>query len=530
MVSVRGSERSEIEGALYTGPVDSNEQIELAVILRPNQDSIQSQSRFVEEASHKAARDRVHLSHEEFKARSYGANEKDIELVTSYARENDIDVISASSPKRTVALSGKVGDLCNLFGVKLKQHQHPFTGKTFRERVGPVYVPSELVEVALAVLGFDDRPQAKTHFRPLLPGQDAVSSHTPRELAKLYNFPLAMDGSGQSIGIIELGGGYTQNDLDAYFAKLGLKTPNVVAVSVDGALNSPTGNPSGPDGEVMLDIEVAGSIAPNAQVTVYFAPNTDKGFLNAVTNAIHDSQNKPSVISISWGSPENTWTMQAMQAFNQAFQDASTLGITVCAASGDSGSSDGESDGLAHVDFPASASYVLGCGGTRISSNGATITREVVWNDHAIGGGATGGGVSNVFPLPNWQMNSNVPRSANPGGHVGRGVPDVSGDADPATGYIVRVDGQSTVFGGTSAVAPLWASLLSLINEQLGHPVGYVNPFFYDKLVTQKSNSAKEEGFDDITQGNNGAYQARIGWDACTGLGSPNGEKLLDSL
>jgi len=397
----------------------------------------------------------------------------------------------------------------------------------FRGRAGPVYTPTELSELVHAVLGLDNRPQARTHFRPLLPGQATVSSYTPPQLAKIYDFPQQLDGTGQSIALIELGGGFNQSDIDSYFAGLGIKPPKVVAVSVDGATNAPTGDPAGPDGEIMLDIEVAGSVAPGAQITVYFAPNTDKGFLDAITTAVHDAQNKPSVISISWGSAESTWTSQAMQSFNQAFQDASTMGITVCVASGDSGSSDGETDGLAHVDFPASAPYALGCGGTRINSNAGAITSEVVWNDQSIGGGATGGGVSDVFPLPAWQTNAGVPPSANPGGQAGRGVPDVSGDADPATGYAVRVDGQSTVYGGTSAVAPLWASLFALLNQKLGSPVGYVNTFFYDKLVFRSSSGVKEQGFDDITQGNNGVYKAGLGWDPCTGLGSPDGSKLL---
>ena len=527
---VKGSERSGVTGAIEIGRVHFQEKMELAIILRPNQDTFESLRHIIDELAGRKSRDRIYLSHEEFATRSYGASERDIELVTGFARDNGIDVVSVSAPRRSVILSGEVGQLCDLFGVELRRYQHPKAQTTFRGRVGPVYTPRELEQVVQAVLGFDDRPQARTHFRPLLPGQVSVSSYTPRDIAKLYNFPLTLDGSGQSIGIIELGGGYSQTDLDEYFGNLGLKVPKIVAVSVDGGSNSPTGNPSGPDGEVMLDIEVAGSIAQGAQITMYFAPNTDKGFLDAMTSAIHDSKNNPSVISISWGSAENTWTSQAMQAFNQAFQDSSTLGVTVCASSGDSGSSDGESDGLAHVDFPASAPYVLGCGGTRISSSGGAITSEVVWNDQSIGGGATGGGVSNFFPLPLWQSNSNVPPSASPGGQVGRGVPDVSGDADPATGYKVRVDGQNTVFGGTSAVSPLWASLLTLINQKLGHSVGYVTPFFYEKLVTRKSNVVEEEGFDDITSGNNGAYHAGTGWDACTGLGSPDGLKLLEAL
>ncbi len=527
--ALRGSEKSPLAGASEIGPVDYSEKLEISIILRPNQDTFQSLTRLSDELSRSPPRGRSHLSHEEFEARSYGANEKDIQLVRDYAKDNGID-ISTSSSRRTALLSSSVGHLSELFGVELKRYKHPSTWRSFRGRAGPIQVPSEFAQVVRAVLGFDDRPQARTHFRPLLPGQAAISSYTPREIAKLYQFPLTLDGKGQSIGIIELGGGYAQSDIDSYFANLGINVPNIVSVSVDGATNSPTGDPSGPDGEVMLDIEVAGSIAPGAQITVYFAPNTDKGFLDAVITAIHDSQNKPSVISISWGSAENTWTLQAMEAFNQAFQDSSTLGITACAASGDGGSSDGESDGLAHVDFPSSSSYVLGCGGTRLSSNGKVITSEVVWNDQSLGGGATGGGVSSVFNLPEWQANSNVPPSVNPGARVGRGVPDVSGNADPATGYVVRVDGQTTVYGGTSAVAPLWASLLTLINQKLGQPVGYANRFFYEKLVTTTSNKIRERGFDDITQGNNGAYQARVGWDACTGLGSPYGSKLISAI
>ena len=158
--------------------------------------------------------------------------------------------------------------------------------------------------------------------------------------------------------MIELGGGYRPADLDAYFKSLGLTTPVVTAVSVDHLQNTPTGDANGPDGEVMLDIEVIGAIAPQAKIAVYFAPNTDAGFLDAITTAIHDTTNQPSVISISWGGAESTWTSQAMTAMDEAFQAAAALGITVCAASGDNGSSDAVSDGGDHVDFPASSPFV----------------------------------------------------------------------------------------------------------------------------------------------------------------------------
>ena len=255
---------------------------------------------------------------------------------------------------------------------------------------------------------------------------------------------------------------------------------------------------------------------------VYFAPNTDQGFLNAITTAIHDVHYQPSIVSISWGGSEKSWTQQALQAYNGAFKAGATLGVTVCAASGDGGSSDGETDGLAHVDFPASSPYALACGGTRLYSKGTVITSEVVWNDGPQGG-ASGGGVSDSFPLPAWQAASNVPPSVNRGKHVGRGVPDVSGDADPVTGYLIQVDGKQGAIGGTSAVAPLWSGLIALINQRLGKPAGYLNLLLYSKL-------AAAGGTRDITVGNNGAYTAGRGWDACTGLGSPDGSRLLTAL
>jgi kumamolisin len=266
----------------------------------------------------------------------------------------------------------------------------------------------------------------------------------------------------------------------------------------------------------MLDIEVAGAIAPAAQIAVYFSPNTDQGFLDAVTTAIHDTTNKPSVISISWGGPESSWTQQSLTAFDQAFQAAAAMGITVCVAAGDNGSSDGATDGSDHVDFPASSPYVLACGGTSIQASGNSITAETVWNDGAQGG-ATGGGISTFFPRPPYQEGLSAALTA--GGTkplTNRGVPDTAGDADENTGYDVRVDGSNTVIGGTSAVAPLWAGLIARINGTNGHPVGYLNPMLYQN----------QSAFNDITQGNNGDFAAASGWDACTGMGTPNGTKI----
>jgi kumamolisin len=298
-----------------------------------------------------------------------------------------------------------------------------------------------------------------------------------------------------------------------------------VAVEVDGARNAPTGDPNSADAEVLLDIEVAGAIAHGARIAVYFAPNTDQGFINAVNTAIHDTQNAPSVLSISWGAPESRWTAQAQRALDRAFVDAASLGITVCVACGDNGAADNIDDGRAHVDFPASSPHALACGGTTLRAGENTISAETVWNDG--NGGATGGGISETFDLPSWQEAADIPTSVNGDGRVGRGVPDVAGDADPATGYTVLVDGKRATIGGTSGVAPLWGALIALLNERLEAPLGFVSPLLYGELGG--------DAFRDVTSGDNGVpgtpgYAARAGWDACTGLGTPDGQALLARL
>ncbi|MGB6944165.1 MAG: S53 family peptidase [Bryobacteraceae bacterium] len=345
----------------------------------------------------------------------------------------------------------------------------------------------------------------------------AAVSYTPRQVAEFYQFPANVDGTGQTVGILELGGGYKPADLKTYFSSLGVKEPTVASVSVDKAKNKPT-NANSADGEVLLDIEVVGAVAPGAKVVVYFAPNTSQGFQDALTTAIHDSAHHPSVISISWGSAESTWTAQAMTAFDSAAQDAAALGVTICAASGDSGSSDGVSGGGNHVDFPASSPHILACGGTSLRTANGAITSETAWNDGSQGG-ASGGGFSNQFPLPSFQSGADI----QPPTGGGRGVPDVCGDADPETGYSVLVDGQSLVIGGTSAVAPLWSGLIALLNQSLGKPLGFLQPVIY---ALPKSADA----FRDITSGSNGAFSAGPGWDAVTGLGSPSGDNLLTAL
>jgi kumamolisin len=465
--------------------------------------------------------------------RQHAADPAAITLVRAFAKEFGLTVEKGTPQpeRRTIKLTGTVTAMQKAFGVTLTQKV--LDGITYRVREGSIRLPAELAGAVEAVLGLDNRPQAQPHFRVLGSAINAAAggtqgfarahaaaagtSYTPVQVGQLYQFPQGATAAGQTIGIIELGGGYRAADLTAYFKGLGQAAPKVTAVSVDNGKNTP-GNASGADGEVMLDIEVSASVAPGAKVVVYFAPNTDQGFIDAVTSAVHDTTNNPSVISISWGGPESSWTAQAMTALDSACQSAAALGITITVAAGDNGSSDGATGN--NVDFPASSPHVLACGGTKLIGSGSTITSEVVWNEQASGEGATGGGVSNVFALPSWQANANVPAPS--GSTGGRGVPDVSGDADPVTGYQVRVDGQSLVIGGTSAVAPLWAGLIALNNQQNGKSAGFIQPLIY----VAKAASA----FNDIVSGNNGAFSAGPGWDACTGLGSPIGAKLIALL
>jgi kumamolisin len=478
------------------------------------------------------------LTRAQFRQR-HGADPETVKLVHAFAKQYSL-AIAPSTPApelRTIKLTGTVAAMQKAFGVVLV-HQ-TLDGATYRIREGSITLPTQLIGKVEAVLGLDNRPQAQPHFRVLGQTGDTTAAHaqaggfakphagaanisyTPPQVAALYQFPANASAAGQTIGLIELGGGYKTADITAYFKSIGQKAPTVTAVLVDGAKNSPT-NANSSDGEVMLDIEVAAAVAPGAKVVVYFTPNTDQGFIDAVSTAVHDTKNNPSVISISWGAPESQWATQSINALDAACQSAAALGITITVAAGDNGSTDGLTDGSNHVDFPASSPHVLACGGTKLQGSGTTISSEVVWNELSANEGATGGGVSNVFPLPTWQSTANVPKPRQTGG--GRGVPDVSANADPSTGYVIRVDGSSIVIGGTSAVAPLWAGLIAVANAQNGKSAGLLQPAIY----AAKAKAA----FNDITSGTNYSgtpvgFKAAAGWDPCTGLGSPIATQVI---
>lgn len=502
--ALKGTEQISIPGSRAIGPTDPHQLIEVSVILKHRQNLPE-----LEEVTQ-------HVSHNDF-AKTYGADPAHVDRIREFAREHKLQVLERGDEalRRTVTLSGTAAAMEKAFGVELTEFEHP--DGSYRGHTGMIQMPEDCAAIVTGIFGLDDRAVARPHFRLRNTSREFGTrnvniAYTPAQLAKFYGYPQDANGHGQRIGLIELGGGYRMSDVREYFQSQGLQAPCVKTVSVDQASNRPSTAHSA-DAQVMLDIEVAGSIAQDTTIVCYFAPNTARGFQDALNTAVHDQLNKPNVLCIGWGNPEEMWTQQSMECCDQVAQEAGLLGITVISACGNNGSSDGMTDGRNHVSFPASCPHVLAVGGTRLQASNGAIESEIVWNEGQIGG-TTGGGYSSKFARPQWQAKAvQEPR---------RGVPDVAANADPETGYKILVDGQDLVVGGTSAGAPLWAGLVILLNQKLNRKIGFMNPALYD---TQRAG-----GFREITIGNNGAYSAGYGWNPCAGQGSPMGNALVQAL
>ncbi len=511
-VRLKASGSGKVPHGTPAGDVPADEPIEVTVVLRAGgSNDAELRSTLLGDAG---PADRPHLDLPALEEQRQ-ASAMDLARVDAFAAQYGLKVTDRQPARRTVSLSGTAEQMRAAFQVEMARYA--VDGGTYRVRTSPVHVPDELEDIVRAVVGFDERPQVVAHFRRLA-ADAAVEPRpfTPVEVGALYDFPAGQTGLHQTVAIVEFGGGIDEADFDAYIDSLGLTTrPQLVVKSIDGAPTA-AGVDTDADGEVQLDADVIGALAPEATIAMYFAPNTSRGFIDAINAAVHDPDHRPCAISISWGMAEEQWSEQTRAALDEAFQDAGLLGITICAASGDDGSVDNVTDGAAHVDYPAASPWVLGCGGTRLTATAdGAIDAEVVWDDRAQGGGATGGGISTLYPQPAWQQ------AAKPGA-TGRGVPDVAGDACPTTGYRVRIDGTEHTIGGTSAVAPLWSALVARLTEGLGTSIGFLNPLVYQ--------SPAAGTFRDIVAGSNGSYDAASGWDPCTGMGSPNGTALLAAL
>jgi kumamolisin len=449
-------------------------------------------------------------------AKQFGASPADIALVRRFARQHGFRVPSVRIGQRMLHLTGSTSALARAFNVT---RVRCWVGKMrWNSYEGMIYVPIELAGAVDGVYGFDSRPQAfrgQQYPEGVLP----VATHgsfTAREIANLYGFP-KRDGHGQSIGVIALGGGYRQSDMRHFFKTLKVPMPSVRPISVCGARNAPAGQTSAFDGETTGDIQTVGAIAPGARISVYFAPNTSRGFLEAVATAVHDPKRAITVLSISWGQAEVHWRRATLRHLNRMLLEAAALGITVCCASGDHGSLADTLDRVPHVCFPASSPWALACGGTTLVASKGRIVSERVWHNHT---GASGGGVSVIFPRPEWQKHSRVPMAST--GKRGRGVPDVAVHADPLTGYRFFCFGRWCVGAGTSASAPVWAGLIARVNEVRTTPIGLIAPHLYKHFPRLVRRNAMRP----VTKGSNGLFRARKGWSCCTGLGSPRGERL----
>jgi kumamolisin len=476
-------------------------------------------------------------------AREHGTMQDDIALIERFAHEHHLEVCEVAAQHRAVVLGGKAAAMERAFGVDLIELEH--VRGNYRAASGTPSVPHELNEIVQSVLGLNTRPCAT---RRRVHHQDTIKPFwAAHELADAYGFPKNISAKKQSIGLIELGGGYHVEDLQKFFSGLGIAMPTIRSVSVDGVENSPA--PANhirqfldvAEGkrkisevpadvlsaaqctvEVTMDIELAAALAPGAEIVVYMAPNTEQGIFNAVSKALGGKEKLPCAISLSWGEPEIGVSEAYLHCVDEVLRDAAMLGVTVCASSGDTGAMNDSPDGKPAVSFPASSPHVLSCGGSTVERANGSL-QESAWNCtlHGIHG-ATGGGVSRKFETPRWQKGHAVPLG--PTGNEGRGVPDVAGPADPHCGCAIIVGGECCSSAGTSAVAPIWAALVACINTELNARCGFITPLLY-KLSESNPKPMRE-----ITKGNNGFYHAGPGWNACTGLGSPIGERLVEAL
>ena len=435
-----------------------------------------------------------------------------------------------------VYLQGTFAEAAGTFDIRFDFRQEG-TVRHFRLDRDPE-VPDWAVSWISGIVGLENVARMSPRF--VIPSDDQQLANQgqgffPSDLETAYRFPAQFDGSGQTIGLLEFSNGYSQSDIEGFWQQMGITPPPVDFVSVDGTLND--GGISSVDMEATLDIEWAGAMAPGARLVVYEASSgtSDQSFglsvLKALDYAVHDTTRKPSVLSISYGDGETRFPAAEMQAWDSAMAEGTLLGVTTFVASGDQGAYGlhGPGTPIPHADAPANCPHAVAVGGTHVVLNpNGTIQSETGWTD-TNNNGASGGGISQVFPVPSYQANLTLP--VKPGDHSGRGIPDVAANADPNTGYAVMFQGSMTVVGGTSAASPLWAALWARVNQARAAakkgPVGYANPLLYGLGPTS--------AFHDIVAGNNTydqvpGYNCGPGWDAVTGWGSPHASRIIGEL
>ena len=483
---------------------------------------------------------RKRQSREEFAA-SHGADPNELEEIAAYARSHGLQVKEMDAARRSVVVEGPAAAMNKAFAVQLHEYESP-RGR-YHSHEEKAQLPAALADRVEAIIGLDSRKVRAQHFSTARRKNSADPTNTqpvtPQQIAKLYSFP-AGDGTGETIGIYEMEtedpstgapapAGYTMQDLTDSMRKFGggLKMPAIIDVSIDGVTNSGQS-----DGETGLDITVAGAIAQGAKIAVYFTGGEEQSILHAVQRMVHPASGdpQPSVLSISYGwgpddGPPDGLSAATTKQLSSLFQDAAQLNLTVLVSSGDSGAFIA-SQKQAQTSYPASDPWVTACGGTTVGNIIGTTFDEYVWNDVGKAGpGATGGGVSAHFPVPAYQSGAHVP-VRNGTRKKGRGIPDIAGNASENSGYPQFIDGQEQPVGGTSAVAPLYAGLVAVINSNLGAPAGFLNPLLYANGSSLCNNVSSPPGPANNSLNGVTGYPAGAGWNACTGFGSVNGTAL----
>lgn len=535
---LRGWEHTRLNGAKPAATnTNSDDPLEITIVLRP---------RKTIPTSAPASRNPKYLTHKTFESQ-HRASVPDVARIRKFAAAHNLTIAHDASHRRVIVLSGSAQAFAQAFDVDFTHYHHP-RASYFAPSRRPS-IPAELKDIVEAVFGLSDQPTARRQSV----WKAAKPQGTPRsilELARTYAFPEDADGTGQTIGLIELGGGFNPADVDEFCVRLGIPTPRITVVGVKGGANQPAPprdvrrlldfvngkrtlsakqqssaaiEAAQCTVEATMDVEIAAALAPGAHIVVYFATPDEQGIYNAITRAIHDEINRPSVLSISFGEPEIALSDSYIYAIHKALLAASHLGITVLASSGDEGALNNSPDKLPAVNFPASSPYCLACGGTTAKPSGRNDKEEIVWNSRHHGiKGVTGGGISRKFAVPTWQRQARVPLG--PTGKRGRGVPDIAGPADPRYGCDILVAGTTCTSAGTSAVAPLWAALIARCNQALSTRCGHLNPLLY-RLAHSGA-----PAFKPVTKGHNDVYQATEGWNPCAGHGTLHGEHLLAHL
>lgn len=464
----------------------------------------------------------------EFK-KVHGTTKGDIVSLKKFTNKYNLQISKTKLTERWISIKGKIEDVEK--ALKIDILQYDFEEFIYYFHHGVMEIPKEIEHLVEAITGINKAPIKERRIFPMQLNLNksmlkGTAVHA-KDFEKLYNFPEELDGSGQCIGIISLGGGYDEKILKKYFKGHGIPMPDISWVSVDGGKNEPGANTEY-DYEVYMDLEIVGSLAPGAKIVVYFAKNDKANILKAFKQAIHDNKNKPQVISMSWGTLEENFSRHEAIALNNVFKEAAHLNITLICSSGDLGSSGKVDQTGLNVQLPASSPYILAVGGTQTDVVDNKILHEDVWKQEQEMSGqkvnfSSGGGFSDFYPMPQFQK-SVLPITFKK--KKKRGIPDVAANASTTPGIILNVSNTIQVSMGTSASTPLWAALITRINQKLNElnlpHVGFINPFIYHDEFRPL--------FNQVLHGENGNYNATGGWDPCTGLGTPDGEKFLEQI